>query len=400
MRFNYQARTRTGEIQSGVVEAASKEAAMELLKSYHLYVTSLEEETPPLYARRIRFFERIPKKEKVVLARQLAILFKSEVPLVEMFQTLAKQTENPNLRERIIDIGKRVEGGLSLSKAFAAHPQIFTPFYINMIRAGEIAGKLAESFAYLADHLEREYIFSQRVKGALIYPALVFFVLLVVAAIMVFFVIPQFNQVLVQAEVELPLITKAVLAMADFVRKQGWLLLLLFIFLIVSIYYYYKTEPGKKFFDRKILNLPLIGDLAKKNYLVSFASNLSTLISSGLPIAQALEVTSEVIGNDVYRSIIAETSEWVKRGEPISSVLQWYPDIISPLFTQMVIVGEKTGTLDTSLMNVVEFYQKEVDRTLENIISLLTPIVIIFLGILVAGLMASVLLPLYSRLVL
>jgi len=162
MKFNYQARTKTGEIQSGLIEAATREAAVDLLRSHHLFVTALEEVSPPFYAKRIKFLERIPKKEIVVFSRQMAIMFKSEIPLVEILNTLAKQIKNPLMREKVFEMVERVEGGTSLSKTFNLYPEIFSPFYVNMVRSGEVSGKLSEIFSYLADHLEREYDFNKK----------------------------------------------------------------------------------------------------------------------------------------------------------------------------------------------------------------------------------------------
>lgn len=396
MKFNYQARTKTGEIQSGTIEASSKEAAVNLLKSYNLYLTVLEEVAPPFYARKIRFFERISKKEIVVLSRQLAIMFKSEIPLVETLETLARQAENPSLREKILDMIDKVEGGTSLSKTFSLYPKIFSPFYISMVRSGEASGKLSDVFVYLADHLEREYHFRGRIMGAMIYPASVLFIFLAVLAAMAIFVIPNLSQLLVETGAELPAITKFIIGATDFLRNWGLILILVFILLIIFIFYYLKTEKGKKFLDKSLLKTPLIRGFLKKVYLARFALNLSTLISGGLPITQALEITGEVVGNEVYKDIISETSEGVKKGEPISSLLQRHPQAITPMFIQMAIVGEKTGKLDSSLMNIVDFYQKEVDCSLDNLVAILEPALIIFLGLVVAGLMASIVLPLYQ----
>jgi type IV pilus assembly protein PilC len=396
MKFNYQARTKTGEIQTGVVEASSKEAAANLLRTYNLYITILEEASLPFYARRMKLFERISKKEIVAFSRQLAIMFKSEIPVVEMLQTLAKQTQNPNLKEKILDMVEKIEGGTSLSKTFAFYPEIFTPFYVSIVRSGEISGKLSEIFSYLADYLEKEHHFYGKIRGAMTYPLFVLLVFLVILVAMIFFVIPQLTQVLTQAGGELPVLTKFLIGATAFLRKWFWLLILIFLFLIIFIFYYSRSKECKIFFDKNLLRVPLLGGFLKKIYLARLALNLSTLISGGLPIVQALETTAEVLGNETYKSIILETSEGVKRGEQISVFLQRYPKEITPLFVQMVIVGEKTGKLESALTNVVDFYQKEVDRTLDSLIGLLEPILIIVFGVLVGGLILSVILPLYK----
>jgi len=396
MKFNYQARTKTGEIQSGVVEASSKETAINLLKSHRVFVTVLEEISPPFYAKKIRFLERISRKEIVAFSRQLAIMFKSEIPLIEILETLVKQAENQALREKIIGMIDKIEGGTSLSKTFSFYPQIFSPFYVNMVKSGEVSGKLSEVFSYLADHLEKEQEFNGKIKGALIYPIFLSGVFIVVLAAMVFFVMPQLTQILSESGGELPIMTKLLIRGSDFLRKWLVVIIVVLVLLAVSIFYYSRTKEGKSFFDKNLLKLPLLSSFLKKTYLSRFALNLSTLISGGLPIVQAIEITGEVVGSEVYKKIILETSDGVKKGEAISALLQRYPENITPLFLQMVVVGEKTGRLDSALLNIVDFYKKEVDMGLDNFMRFLEPVLIIFFGIIVGGLMVAVITPLYQ----
>jgi len=397
MKFNYQARTKTGEIQAGTVEAPSKEAALTLLHKYGLYVTLLEEIVPlPVYARKIKIFERITRADLVLFSRQLSIMFRSKVPLIEALGTLASQTKKTEFREKILKISEEVEGGTALSTALSHHPKIFSPLYISMVRSGEASGKLSEALSYLADHLEREYDLVSKTRGAMIYPAFILVFFLIVITVMLIWVVPQLTKVLEETGQTLPLITQIVIGISKFVRSRGWILIILFLTLAGFIHWYLKTPEGGKFFDRVSLKFPLIGDFLKKTYLSRLAENLSTLISGGLPIARALEITGEVVGNDVYRTIILETRDEVRRGEPISSVLARYPEAFPPVFGQMTLVGERTGTLDTSLMNIVVFYHKEVDRAIDNLLSLLEPILIVFLGLLVALFAISIILPLYQ----
>jgi len=396
MKFNYQARSKTGEIQSGIVEASSREAAVNVLRSHDLYLTLLEEVSPPFYAKKIKIFDRVSRKEIVLFSRQLSIMFKSEIPLIEILSTLSKQTANLGLREKILNILDSVEGGSSLSKTFAAYPEIFSPFYVNMVKAGEVSGKLSDVFSYLADHLEREYHFYGKIRGALLYPVFVLFVFVAVILAMIFFVMPQMSRLIAETGGELPAVTKILLASSSFLRKWGWVLILVLLFLGVASFFYFKTKEGKSFLDKNTLKVPLLGNFLKKVYLSRVSLNLSTLISGGLPIVQALGITGEVVGNEVYKGIILETAEGVKRGEQISALLERYPKEITPLFIQMIVVGEKTGRLESSLINVVDFYQKETDRSLENFMRLLEPIMIIVFGLLVGGLMAAVIMPLYQ----
>jgi len=397
MRFNYQARTRKGEIQTGQVEASSREAALNLLQKYGLVVTLLEEaEKVPFYARKITLFERISKKDLVNFSRQLSLMFKSRIPLVQALQTISQQTKNPSFREKIISISQEVEGGTLFSQALSRYPNLFSSFYVSMVKSGEASGTLSESLEYLADHLEKEYFLSSKIKGAMIYPILILVVVLGVLIMMIYFVIPQLSTVLETSGQELPLLTRAVLSFSAAFRKFGWLMLLLFVGLIMFLFKYIRTPSGKRIWDRTLLRLPLIGSFLKMICISRFAENLSTLVKGGLPISQALEITSDIVGNQVYQEIILEIRDEVRRGERISKQLGQHPELFPPILAQMVMVGEKTGTLDQSLMNVVNFYQKEIDRSIDNLLSILEPVLILFLGGIVAVLMASILMPIYK----
>jgi len=397
MKFNYQARDQKGEVQSGQVEASSREAAVTLLQRHGLYITFLEEvAAPPFYAQIIKIFERTSQKDIVLFSRQLAIMFKSRVPLVESLEVLAVQARNLDLKEKIFKISEEIEGGTTLSGALSKYPKIFSPFYIAMVRAGEASGKLSEALSYLAEHLERGYHLASKLRGAMIYPAMVIFVAMIVFALMMFYIIPQLTEVFLSSGSELPLITKGAISLSIFLKKWGIFLILTLLGLIIFAIRYSRTSQGKKFFDQISLRLPLVSELLKMICLSRFAENLSTLISGGLPIASALEISGEIVGNSVYREIIFQTRDEVRKGESISSILSRFPEVFPPVFTQMTLVGEKTGTLDKTLRNIVSFYQKEVDGTVDNLLSILEPALIIFLGLVVGGIMASVLLPLYQ----
>lgn len=263
MKFNYQARSKTGEVQTGIVEASSREAAIALLRKYGLYVTVLEEvAVPPLYAKRVKLFEGINRQDIVLFSRQLSIMFKSKVPLVEALSVLSSQTRNLDLKERILDLSEEVEGGTSFSGALSRHPEIFSSFYISMVKAGEVSGTLSESLEYLAEHLEREYHLTSKIRGALLYPSLIVVVVFLVLSLMIFFVIPHLSEVLISSGSELPTVTKIVISSAAFLRKFGWVILLVILLLISAVFRYYRSQKGRKFF--------LIKSFSKYHSLVLF----------------------------------------------------------------------------------------------------------------------------------
>jgi len=396
MKFNFQARTKEGKLRMGVVEASSKNAALSMLQNSGLIVTSLEEKPLPFYLKKISFFEEAGPKDIMLFVRQLAVMFRSKTPLTEALDTLSRQAKKRGFGEKIRKIKEEVEAGASLSQALSRYPSVFSSFFVAVVRAGEASGKLSESLNYLADYLERSYEFSNKIKSAMTYPAFVLCFGLIIIGLMLTFVLPQLAETLRESGRELPTITVLVLGAGDFFRNN-FLILIFSLFLLFFIpFRLSKTPVGKKVFDRVILEVPLIGNLAKKTYLVRVSENLSTLILSGLPITRALEVTAGVVGNEEYRKAVLDARAAVKRGGTISAALSNYPDIFPPVFVQMTVVGERTGTLDSTLINLVRFYQKEISRTIDSLLSLMEPLLLVCLGLGVAVFAIAVFVPIYQ----
>jgi len=398
MKFEYQARTKSGEMRTGTVEAISREGAVLLLQRYGFFLTQLEEiENVPFYTKKLRLFDKASRKDLVMFSRQLSIMFRSEVPLVESLRTLASQTKKEDFREKVIKLSERIEGGIAFSQALSSYPDLFDQFYINIVRSGESAGKLSEALGYLADHLERDYYLRSKIKGAMMYPILIIAMVIGVIFLMTYFVLPQLIELLKSTGQELPFITRVIISATDLARSWMGIVVMAglagFLFLLFSLS---KTEKGKARKDRIILKLPLLGSFFKMVYITRFAENLSTLISGGLPIAKSLEIAGNVVGNVPYQEAISKTTDEVKKGEKISSVLSRYPELFPPMFTTMIMVGEKTGTLDSSLLNVVNFYRQEIERGIEELLKILEPVLILFLGAGVGIVVAAILIPLYQ----
>jgi type IV pilus assembly protein PilC len=395
MKFLYQARTKEGDVKSGTIEASSREVAFSLLQKLGYYVTYLEEEKPPIYAKELKIFQRISLRDLFIFSRQFSIMLNSKVPIVESLMTLSAQTKNPELKEIISEIAEEVEAGSSLSKALLKYPKVFSPFYVAMVKAGEVSGKLSQTLNFLANHLEREYNVRGKIRGAMTYPVLVLVVFFVIFGIMIFSILPSFENILKEREVEVPFITKVILSFSKILREKFFIIALVFGAIIILIFYYLKTEEGKRFFDKISLKIPFFGEISKQSILSRFAQNLSTLTSAGLTLTEALEIVEEIVGNAEYKNAVSKIKEGVKKGETISSITTLYPELFPPLFTQLVLVGEKTGTLTNSLSAISNFYQSETEKAIENFLRILEPLLIIILGVLVGGLMLSVLLPLY-----
>lgn len=398
MKFNYEARTKQGQLQSGVIEASSREAAIDVLQRNDLIILKLRAEIEaPLLSKKINIFEKVRSKEVVIFSRQLSTLFGAKVPLVESLQILSGQTPNVFFQEVIMDLAKELEGGMALSQAMSRHPKVFSSFYISMIKSGEVSGKLEEVFDYLADSLERQFTLSSKVFNALIYPAIVLVVFVIIIILMFTYVLPKLKMMVEESGQELPLPTQIVFAISDFMINYG--IYFLPILLIGGIYgarYFFSTSEGKFLKDKMVLRMPLFGVLFQKMELARFSDSLGTLVAGGLPIVQAIEITSDVVDNEEYRVVFQKTAEQVKKGFTISSILKSYPVIIPPMVSQMIYVAEETGKLEEILKRISKFYSEETSRTLDTLVTLIEPLMVVVMAGFVFVLILAVLMPFYN----
>ncbi len=381
-------------MRKGSIEAPDKESAVSSLQKKGLYVIDIEEEGKGFSLQEIAIFERVGKKDIVLFFRQLSIMFSAGIPIVEALKAAAEQADTGRFQKQITEVAKKVEEGNSLSDALEEFPETFSPFCLGIIKSGETSGKLSQSLDYLADHLERNFNFNKKVTSSLVYPAFVVIVFIGVLFFIAMFVIPQLGEMF--EGMELPILTQVVLGISEWLLNFWWLLFGLLFLLVASLWQFFKTKAGRGMFDKIIFRTPLLGDFFKKLNLVSVAENLSTLLASDLPVVQAIDKTAGIITSETYKKMILDTKEEVKKGKPLSENFLKYPDFFPPLFTQMIVVGERTGRIDKSLENVVNFYQKEIDRRLTELVKLLEPIMIIFLGFFVALLIISILMPIYQ----
>ena len=396
MIFSYIAKTSKGENKTGTVEASSEDAALELLQRNDLIVLNIKASASmSLMTKRIKFFDRIPQKEVVVFSRQIATLFEAKVPVIESLKTMVEQTENIAFKEVLNDIAQSVDGGNPLSRSMAKHKKVFTEFYISIIHSGELSGKLEEVFNYLADTLEREFYLTQKVRGAMIYPAFILFALVAVMFVMMIWVIPNLVSVFDDANVELPILTKIVIALSEIFQSYWWLILAALFGSIIGFLKWIKTSNGEVLWGKIQLKVPVFGVMLTKFYLSRFADSLSTLIKGGLPIVKSLEVAANVVGNYTYKVIIQETIENVKTGGTISQVFKSKEEV-PVMVSQMMSIGEQAGKLDTTLKTVADFYNKEVERSMDNLVTIIEPLLILVLGVGVGILLVAILMPMYN----
>jgi len=399
MKYIYQARNKQGKVETGTVEASSKEAAALLLQKYNIFVTSLQEQGS-LFDRvkSFKFFDKVSKKDLSIFSRQLAVMLQSRVSITQALKGLAVQTKKESFRDKILKIAQLVEEGGSLSEAISNFPEVFNNFYISLIRTGEASGRISESLAYLADHLEREYDMQSQVTGALVYPAFVVLAFLIIIPLVIVFVMPKIVDLLKETTTNPPLFTRMMIGFYTFLANYGWVLVLGLFVLVAFLVYYLRTKEGKKVYDEVSLKIPVLGGILKKIFLARFAENISTLISAGVAIGNAIKISADTVENSVYKNIFTKVQEGVLQGEKMSFVLSRYPDYAPAFVVQMIQVGEETGTLDKNLFEIVNFYNKEIKRAIEAFTALLEPALIIVLGLGAAFLAVSVIQPMYGAL--
>jgi len=398
MLFNYEAVDETGAKKLGSIDAVNVDVAISSLQRRSLVLTSVKEANAPtsFLSRNISIFDRISTKDVVILSRQLSTLFTAQVSALRIFRLLSQEVENKVLANKIQTIADDLQSGSSISTALAKHPKVFTSFYTNMVKSGEESGKLDEVFQYLADFMERSYELSSKVRGALIYPAFVVVTFFVVMILMFTMVIPKIAPILTEAGAEIPVYTQVILGISNFLVSYGFVLLAIIIVIGFFVIRFVRTSAGIVAFDRFKLSIPYISSLYRKLYLSRFSDNMNTMLSSGIPIVRAIELTSTVISNRVYQDIMTEAANAVKGGKTLSESLSNHPKEMPGIMVQMMKVGEETGEMGSILKTVAHFYNREVITAVDSLVSLIEPAMIVFLGGGVAVLLASVLIPIYN----
>jgi len=399
MKYTYKARTKEGKIETGTIEAFDQESAALLLQKYNIFVTSIKEDTggEPLL-KKVLLERKVSRKELAIFFRQLAVMLESRVPVVQSLTGLASQTKKQKFKKVITEISNLVEEGVPLSEAFAKYPKIFENLHVSLVKSGEISGNISGALNYISEHVERENDIISQVRQALIYPAFVISVLFVVMGIIIVQVMPRIADLIKESTTEPPFFTLLMLSFYKFIEIYWWAIGISVVLVVTATIIYFNTKEGRKTYHKLSLQIPFLSSFLKKIFLTRFCANISTLMVAGISINKALQITGETVNNTVYKRIISEIEREVSEGEKISSVMIKYKDYFPPFVVQMIKVGEETGKLDKTLLEVVNFYQKEIKRSIDLFSKLLEPIMIIFLGGVVAILAVSVLSPLYGAL--
>jgi len=384
-------------MQVGYVEAVNRDAASSILGGHDLFILSLDAERESVaFKGLINFFNRVKRKDLMIFTRQFATLLEAKISLSDSLKTLYAQTRNVILKETIFEIASDIDAGLALSQSLERHNNVFSEFYINLIRSAEVTGRVEEAMEFLAEYLEKEANLISKVRNAMIYPAFILGLFGVVMVILLVFVFPALEPVFAESGVKLPLVTKILLGSGGFILQWWWAILTILGIAIFIAIDYFRSQEGRVVFDQVTISIPLVGSLFKQIYIARFAEASNILLRGGIPVAQAIEISGHTIDSLIYREALHEAAEGIRRGELLSQVLAANSAYFPVLVSQMVAVGEHTGKLDEMLGRVATFYTREVDGVINNLVELIQPVIMVVIGLMIGVLFASVLLPIYN----
>jgi type IV pilus assembly protein PilC len=387
--FAYTARTLGGELKSATMDAGSRDEVVAQLRKQKLIVVKVDEER----AKKMR--GRVKTRDVVIFTRQFATMINAGLPLVQALDILSKQSESPVLKDVVRQVVYDVESGNTVADALRRHPKVFTDLYVNMVAAGEAGGILDTILLRLATFLEKNDALVGKVKSAMIYPAVIMSVAVIAIAILLIFVIPVFKSMFDSVSLALPLPTRIVMGASDALKHYWYLIFGSIAGLVIALKKYYDTPSGKLRIDKFMLRVPVLGDLLRKSAVSRFTRTLGTLISSGVSILDGLEITAKTAGNQVIHNAIMESRSSIAGGDTIAAPLQ-KSAVFPPMVISMIAVGEQTGGLDEMLTKIADFYDTEVDTAVGGLLSLMEPIMIVFLGVIVGGMVVAMYLPIFD----
>jgi type IV pilus assembly protein PilC len=392
--FEYTARnSANGQIQKGQVEVKSREEVSAYLRKNRMILVSVREAPKKIILGGSK--GRVTTRDIVIFTRQFATMINAGLPLVQALTILAEQTENKALKEVTKAVVHDVESGNTLADAFSKHPKAFTDLYVNMVAAGEAGGILDTILLRLAVFLEKSDALMRKVKGAMIYPAVIFSVAIIAVAVLLIFVIPTFQSMFASVNMELPLPTRVVISMSEMLIGFWWVILGVIAGLIFALRRYYSTTGGRRQIDGMMLGAPVLGDILRKSAVSRFTRTLGTLISSGVSILDGLEITAKTAGNMVIHDAVMESRQSIAGGETIAAPLE-KSKVFPPMVISMIAVGEQTGGLDEMLTKIADFYDEEVDVAVSSLLSLMEPVMIVVLGVIVGGMVVAMYLPIFD----
>ncbi len=397
--FTYKAKAPSGSVVEGTMEAPEKAVIVDRLREKRMIVFEINEKKESALKDLIKninpFGGKVTQKDLVIFSRQLATMVSAGVPIVQGLSILGEQIENPYFKDIVNDIREDIESGSAIADAMSKHPDAFNNLFVNMIKAGELGGILDVILERLADYLESASDLRGKVKGALIYPAVVSTIALGVTIFLMVVIIPTFAEVFSSFGHELPMPTQIMIRISEIMKKYIIFIVLGIIIIVVGIRQFYKSDKGSKFIDAKILNVPVFGILLRKVAIAKFTRTFGTLVKSGVPILEALDTVAKTAGNRKIEGAVLDARDSIREGEKIADPLS-KSGVFPPMVMQMISVGEETGNLDMMLSKIADFYDSEVDVAVEGLTSMIEPIVIVIMGVVIGAIVIAMFLPILS----
>jgi type IV pilus assembly protein PilC len=391
--FTYTARALNGDLRTATIDAPSRDEVIAQLRRQRLNVVKIDEASQA--ANKKKSGGKIKMRDIVIFTRQFSTMINAGLPLVQALDILAKQSENKTLKDVTRAIVFDVESGHTVADALRKHPKAFSDLYVNMVAAGEAGGILDTILMRLATFMEKNDALVRKVKGAMIYPGVITGVAGAAIVILLVFVIPTFEKMFASVGMALPLPTRVVIGASQFLQNYWWAVIAALVALVYSVKKYYQTPDGKLAIDRSLLKMPVLGDVLRKSAVSRFTRTLGTLIGSGVSILDGLEITAKTAGNRVIQDAIMESRTSIAGGETISAPLQ-KSQVFPPMVISMIAVGEQTGGLDEMLSKIADFYDEEVDAAVSGLLALMEPVMIVFLGVVVGGMVVAMYLPIFD----
>ena len=392
-QFEWKGRRRTGETVDGSMSADNKDAVIAALRRQQIVATKVTEKGKEFALP--KFGGGVTAKELAVFTRQFSVMIDAGLPVVQCLEILGAQQSNRSFQRVLFEIREDVESGSSLSDAFKKHPKVFDQLYCNLVAAGEAGGILDTILQRLSIYIEKNVKLKAAIKGALIYPTVVVTVAILVVIVIMWKVVPTFANLFEGLGAKLPMPTRIVIAISHFLGRWAWLCILVFAAVAIAIRAYYQTTGGRYTIDKILLKLPVFGIVLKKIAVARFCRTLGTLVSSGVPILEGLDITARTSGNAIIEEAIFKTRKAVEEGKTLTEPLE-QSKLFPGMVTQMIGVGESTGALDAMLSKIADFYEDEVDEAVANLMSLLEPVIIVFLGVTIGGIVIAMYMPLFT----
>ncbi|MFA5651766.1 MAG: type II secretion system F family protein [Candidatus Paceibacterota bacterium] len=396
MKFKFKAIKKNGDKYIGTKESNDKFSLYEELKSEGNTLISASEITKSRFEIDLPFINSVPEHQKIIFAKNLGLMIKAGLPLAKGLDILEKQITNKRFKKIIELLQAEIRKGNPLSEACSAYPEVFPKLFVSMVRAGEESGKLSESLQIVANQMDGSYKLKEKIKGAMVYPGVIVSIMIIIGVLMLVYVVPGITATFKDLKVELPLLTRILINTSDFLKNNILLCLFAVILIIISFYFFIRSKPGKRVFDLVVLKLPVIGDLVRETNSARITRTISSLLSSGVAYAEAISITRDVVQNEYFKDVLTTAISTVEKGGTISSVFMKNVKLCPIFVTEMMVVGEETGSLPSTLMEVATFYEESIDQKTKNMSTIIEPVLMVIIGVAVGFFALAMIKPIYS----